>query len=213
MEILIWILREVSFIEQNKFIVIDNTIVIAFQEKIPSIFKGCHCCYKAKNIDVAVLHKNTQSEVFWFWRQRRDSFQSYSYSAVPVVAPRPGILRSPLFPGAHCPNLCLQNSLCLSECKRIRHHQSCHLLTCHGVLYHNPGLLPPDQKYLHLAWSHLWLDSQCFHHLEKREVHQCFKRLVIFKLAILNPRHFGIRVDLIQALEVAVRLGVATVVK
>ena len=26
-----------------------HAIVIAFQEKIPSVFKGCHGCYKAKN--------------------------------------------------------------------------------------------------------------------------------------------------------------------
>ena len=95
-----------------------------------------------------------------------------------------------LFPGAHCPNLCVQNSLCLNECKSISHHQTCHLLTCHGVLYHNPGPLPPCQKYFHLAWSHLWLERRCFDHLEKREVHQCFKRLVIFKLAILNQLHY-----------------------
>ena len=36
------------FIQQNKFIVIYNASVIAFQEKIPSIFKGCYCCYKSK---------------------------------------------------------------------------------------------------------------------------------------------------------------------
>lgn len=51
--IFIWkiqILREVSVIQQNKFVVIDNAIFIAFQGKIPSVFKGCHdhCCYKAK---------------------------------------------------------------------------------------------------------------------------------------------------------------------
>ena len=35
-----WILRKVSSIQQNKFIIIDHTIVMAFQEKIPSVFKG-----------------------------------------------------------------------------------------------------------------------------------------------------------------------------
>ena len=35
-----WILRKVSSIQQNKFIIIDHTIVMAFQEKIPSVLKG-----------------------------------------------------------------------------------------------------------------------------------------------------------------------------
>ena len=53
-----WILQEVSFIQQNKFIIIYHDIVIAFQEKIHSVFTGIHCRYKAKNIGVAVVHEN-----------------------------------------------------------------------------------------------------------------------------------------------------------